>query len=490
MKGYLRLLILSLILPAKLFSAHAYAFDGDPVKIADDLYSGLDPFGTLKKVPVSPAKNLVPNPTKEPCRLAPLSSGTPLGLIEVVEHALCNNPKTRQPWAEVKTRAAEVGVSTSAYLPTLNATLNGAFGNVNTSVQSLSVFSRKGNTTIYGYSLNLNWILFDFGLRGANLSHAQFLLAAANAIQDATLQDVFMAAAQGYYDLLSVQAALAAAIESEKSAQHSFRAAEAKYNAGVGTLADKLQAETTYAESNLKRVKANGELKNAYGVLAATMGLEVSTPLTVQDESADFPDSGFVRSVEALVEEAKQNHPNLRAAQAQLEAAQAKIDAAKAEGLPSLAFTGNLSYKNQSGIPPGDTVDRTNSIGLQVNIPLFEGLGRSYRIQSAKAQAEAKSAELANTEQQVALDVWKSYMALVTETENLKSTDHLLTSATQSFEMAQGRYKAGVGTMIELLNAQSALADARQQRIKATSNWRASRLRLAASLGNLGFWAI
>lgn len=118
----------------------------------------------------------------------------------------------------------------------------------------------------------------------------------------------------------------------------------------------------------------------------------------------------------------------------------------------------------------------------------MKALSRSYRIQSAKAKAETKSSEWANTEQQVSLEVWKSYQSLATE--NVNSTEDLLRSATQSFDVAQGRYKVGAGTIIELLNAQSALTDARQQRIKALSNWRTARLKLVANLGNLGFWAI
>jgi outer membrane protein len=56
--------------------------------------------------------------------------------------------------------------------------------------------------------------------------------------------------------------------------------------------------------------------------------------------------------------------------------------------------------------------------------------------------------------------------------------------------VAQGRYKAGVGSTLELLEAQRAMADAAQQRINALATWRATRLRLAASLGKLGFWSV
>jgi outer membrane protein len=83
------------------------------------------------------------------------------------------------------------------------------------------------------------------------------------------------------------------------------------------------------------------------------------------------------------------------------------------------------------------------------------------------------------------LEVWKSNQALRTEAENLKSIDILLRSARQSFEVAKGRYKAGVGNILELLKAQSDLAGAQQQRILSLTNWQTARLRLAASLGRL-----
>lgn len=470
-----------------IYSISAASSGFDPITTVDEIYSGMDPFSTQDEVPASPAKDMAPNMT-EPCQFTAI--GAPLSLLEAVERALCNNPQTRQAWASVKAQAAQVGISQAAYLPTLNATTGGSYGNNKTTVKGYPFFSRDKRSTVLNYNLKLSWILFDFGLRSANLANAYQLLAVANATQDATLQTVFVTAAQGYYDLLSAHGALDASVDSEKSARGSFMAADAKYMAGAGTLADKLQAQTTYAQASLDRTKASGEFKNAHGTLAIAMGLNANTPLTVDEQSGELPDTAFVKSVDALIEDAKRDHPSLIAAQAQVQAAKAKVDAAKAEGLPSMALTGSVSYNNQTGLAPGDTVTGNDNIGVQVNIPLFEGLGRSYRIQLAKAQVESKTADLANAEQQISLDVWKSYQSLQTETENLRVTDNLSQSATQSFNVAQGRYKAGVGTIIELLSAQSTLASSLQQRIKALSNWRTARLKLASSLGKLGFWAI
>ena len=463
--------------------------DFNPSSVVDDLYSNIDPFSTRDNVATSPAKDMTVILSKEhPCHFTEI--GAPLSLLEAVERALCNNPQTQQTWASVKMQTAQVGASQAAYLPTLNATVEGRYGTNQTTVSGFSqTFSRDNDTVEFSYSLNLTWILFDFGLRSANLTNARLILAAANATQDATLQTVFVTTAQGYYDLLSAMGAFDASVDSEKSARKSFMSADAMHKAGAGTLADKLQAQTKYAQASLDRVKAIGTLKNAHGTLAIAMGLPANTPLTVDKQNTTLPNTAFVKSVDALIEDAKRDHPSLIAAHAQLQAARAKVDAAKAEGLPSVALTGSISFNDQAGTE-GNTTTENDNIGLQVNIPLFEGLKRSYQIQSAKAQVELKKAELDNEEHKISLEVWESYQSLQTETENLKVTDNLSQSATQSFNVAHGRYKTGVGTIIELLSAQSTLADSRQQRILALSNWRTARLKLARSLGRLGFWAM
>ena len=456
------------------------------VAVAD----GLDRIFTQGTVSKSAAKDMLTvAPVRDhPCQLGDLTG--PIDLLEAVERALCNNPQTRQAWANVKAQAAQVGISQAAYLPVVNATLGVTKGDKSVAVTDIAQLSYRVRPTTRSNALNLSWTLFDFGKRRANLDSARHLLAAANATQDVTLQNVFAATAQAYYDSVSAQGALEASEEAERFAKQSLMASDAKYKAGAGSLADKLQAQTTYGQSTLSRVKADGAARNAYGALAIAMGLNANTTFALDTNSATLPDTDFVQSVDTLIDDAKQNHPSMIAAQTQLKAAQANVVEAKAEGQPTLSLTAGIDSNDQLGQSPADTYTRNKSIGIQVNIPLFEGFSRAYRIQSARAQVESKTADLANAEQQVSLNVWKSYQALRTETENLKATGDLLQSATQSFDVARGRYKAGVGNILELLNAQSALANAQQQRIQALSNWRTARLKLAASLGKLGMWAI
>lgn len=431
---------------------------------------------------------------QDPCQFSALS--VPLGLVETVERALCHNPQTRQAWASARSQSALLGAAQAAYLPTVSATLGIAKQKNSTRVSDFPVLNSDTRPTVYSGGLKMSLVLSDFGRRSATVDQAQALLDAANAMHDASLQAAFINAAQAYFDTLTAMAALDASREAEKVAKESLMAAEAKYQTGIGALTDQLQARTAYSQARLDQVRAEGEMKNAQGSLASAMGLAPNTSVLLARQDGKLPDTSFVKPVDELMEEAKRHHPSLIAAQAELKAAQANANATRAEGRPTVSLAGEISRSEQLGQPPGvglapgDTTTSGKSIGIQVNIPLFEGFGRSYRVQSALGQAEVKAAELAKTEQRITLEVWKSYQLLSTETENIKATDDFVRSARESSNVARGRYKAGVGNILELLNAQSALANAEQQRIKSVSNWHTARLKLAANMGNLGLWAI
>ena len=106
-------------------------------------------------------------------------------------------------------------------------------------------------------------------------------------------------------------------------------------------------------------------------------------------------------------------------------------------------------------------------------------------MQQAREQADAAKAAAERTLDQVILDVWSSYYAVQTAAQRVRTTRDLLASAQQSAEVAQGRYRSGVGSILDLLTAQSALADARSQDAQARSLWFLSIAQLAFSTGVL-----
>jgi outer membrane protein len=426
-----------------------------------------DPFGTDSALPPKPALRME-GTVGDPCAAQPFDHA--LNLLEVVNLALCNNPQTHVAWANSQVQAAQVGVSKARYLPNLALSA--------TADKNLSGSTTSENQ--HNIGLTLSYLLYDFGSRAANLENARQLLAAASATQDSTVQAVFLAAVQAYYQAQATYAQLDAALESERAARESFAAAEARYNAGSATPADKLQAQTAYSQATLNRITAEGSMRNAQGTLTNIIGLDANRKVSISPANTMEVPKDFAGDIDALIEEARKQRPDLQAAAAQVKAAEASADAARAAGRPSISLTASANQYNISGID-----SHSSTVGINLNVPIFSGYSTTYSVRAAEAQVDARNAQLEQLRLQVALDVWTAYQNLTTATQSLRTTADLLDSAQQSERVALGRYKAGVGSILDVLNAQSALASARQQRIQSTFNWNISRATLAQAMGSL-----
>jgi len=426
-----------------------------------------DPLGTQSLLPKQQA-------TFVTCTKMNLS--TSLGLSDVVMAALCNNPQTKIAWQTSLYQASLVGVSQSAYLPTLSAT-----GSV---LKSESSETKTGNQE--NISVTLSYLLYDFGKRDATYDNARALLDVALFSENDTIQSVFLSAIQAYYTLFGSNASLEASREAERSALESLNAAKTRYTVGTSTPADTLQAQTAYSQAMLNRIQAEGSVKTAQGELASVLGMMPDTTIALQTPLLAIPDVAFEQNTRALMDEAQRLRPDLMAAGAKIKAAEANVKAAKADTMPSFslsATTGNTDTVF-------NTSQRSSSIGLYVTIPIFTGFNTKYKVQAAQQQLKINEAEYEKLSQDANLDVYKTYQTLISQTQATRTSNDLVASAQASYDLALGRYKAGVGTILDLLTAQSALASAKQQHIQSLYNWYITKASLAKAMGSLDFSTI
>lgn len=429
-----------------------------------------DPWRTESLLPPMSASSLVGKETGQPCATAlPQTALTPQDAVDL---ALCNHPQTREVWATARVQAALLGVARAGYLPGIDGR-----------VAVMRNFNDTADVTQRTAALSLSWLLFDAGQRAASVDNAQQLLDAALATRDATVQSLFLAALQTYYNAQATQAAVLAASEAERSAQESLSAAELRYQVGIATPADRLQAQTAASQARLNRQRAEGDARNALGALANALGFPAQTPLQLAALPAEqrLPQD-FQQNLDAMIAAAQVRRPDLKAAEAQLQAAEASIAVARAQGRPSLALAAGPSWQRTDGVSSNGS-----SIGVVLNVPIFSGFENTYRVRSAEAQRDNRAAQRDRLRNQITLDVWRAYQSLTTATQTLQTTRDLLASAEQSARVALGRYKAGVGNVLDLLSAQSALANARVQRIQAELDWNIYRATLAQSMGALDY---
>ncbi len=414
----------------------------------------------------------------------------PLTLPDLVDLALCRNPATAVAWASVRSAAAGVGIARGAELPSLSVQVGPTlsrtdyFRNQNIQVAPGQSFATTRGTTDLGSTANLalDWLVFDFGGRRARIDAARASQRAALASFADTAQTIALNTVTAYNAVNANRASVTAAEASVAFAIRSFDTARAREVAGVATPSDRLQAQTSRSQAELTLTQARGNLTTSMGQLATVVALPPSTQLDLAPAPPLGSSDLLKTDVDTLIRDAERLRPDILAQRAQVDVAAANVRAARSDLRPSLGLSvqDNLSYA-------ASVNDRnTGSVGLTISVPLFNGFARTYQATQAKAELDRASATAEQTRQNAGLDVFSNYTALDTAIRSLVSARDLIASATAAADIAQGRYKARVGTFTDLLNAQSSLASARQQLVQADFNVRTAQAQLARSIGGIG----
>ncbi len=422
-----------------------------------------------------------------PCGEVP---ARPLTLPDLVDVALCRNPQTAVSWASVRAAAAQVGVAKAAGLPSANVSIGPTLSS-SKSFQDTGFIDANGNL-VGGSSvltqvnssarLAVNYLIFDGGGRRAQIDSATAQQRAALASYADAAQGVVLTVVSAYNSLAANRAVETANVANMAFARQSRDLATGRKRAGVATAADQLQAETSLSQAELTLIQTRGNIATSAAQLAVAIGLPPTVMLSLAPP-APLAKGDLLRSgADALIADAERLRPDIIAARANVDAAAANVRSAQSAGRPSLSVQGANTL---SAIDT--TIDRNvASAGLSLSVPLFSGWNTRYNIAAARAQLDQQKALAEQTRQQAGLSVYTNYVALDNALSSLATARVLVRSATLSADLAQGRYKAGVGTFADLLNAQSALAGARQQLVQSEFNVRTANAQLARAVGSIG----
>ena len=431
-----------------------------------------------------PPKEALP-PARPPARLPDgltpdALTGRTISLAEAIDVALRNSPLTRQSWLLTQAAAADLGSRRSAYYPSIEADF---------SAQRQKLSSLGGSvttlTTTYTPSASLNWLLLDFGGRSGDVAEARRRLWAADFTHDATMNDLVLGVAQAYYSYQGARALLVAQDANVKQADTNYKAAVARHDAGVATIADVLQARTQLSQQRLSYDTVRGQIETYRGQLATALGVPVNLPVDTAALPESVNEDATVASVDRLIAEAESIRPDLAAVRSRAAAARAHVRSVRAAGLPALGASASVSrpyYENADAALPYAS---NYSLGLFLRVPLFTGFKTAYDTKSAEAQADAADAGAESTSQLVIFQVWNSYYGLTTAAEQVRASRDLLESARESAEVARGRYREGVGSILDLLIAESAYANALAQDVRSRAGFLLAMAQLAHDTGTV-----
>jgi len=429
----------------------------------------------------TPAPETVPESPQNSARITLpediLKGGQALSLLKIVDIALRNNPETAAAWAQARSAAAAYESNKGTYYPQLGATVGTSYirGHRDDGETSYSQRDSLG-------ALELNWLIFDFGGREAALDEAREALIAADWSHNAVIQNIIFEVEKAYYNYVTAKVLLEAQHATYREAETNMAASKDRHHAGVATIADVLQAKTSLAQAKLAMDIIEGQIQTTRGALATAMGLPANTPYDIVVPKKEIPLKETLEKVEAYFAQAEKKRPDLAATRAQARKAGANVRKVEAQAYPFINGTANW----------GNTYYGTTALykdnysgALQLSVPIFTGFSQRHNEQQARADEEAARARLNRLEQQVVLEVWTSYYNLKTAEQRVRTSEDLLNSATESYQVALGRYKAGVGSILDLLSAQSALEGARAQRVQANADWFISLAALARDTGTL-----
>ena len=308
-------------------------------------------------------------------------------------------------------------------------------------------------------------------------------LFAANLAHNATLQNTVLQAEVAYFTYMATSSLLSAERSAVAEARANLTAAERRNTVGLATIADVLQARTALSQEQLNLETIQGSLQAARGSLASALGLPANLPFELEPLPTEIPVGKISLSVDSVINNALRNRPDLAGARAEAAAAGARVRVARAAALPSLFLGGNAARTYSQ---PPTFAGPSYSMSLGLAIPIFNGFSRQYNIAAARAQADAANAFADQTRAGRDHTGFVSYYALQTAEQRVATADDLLASAQQSVQVAAGRYREGVGSIIDLLTAQTALANARAQQVQSRWQWYTALAQLARDAGVLG----
>jgi outer membrane protein len=402
----------------------------------------------------------------------------PRSLGDLVDLALSRDPTTRAAWHDARAAVATAGGSRAAYLPDLSAA--GTFGRSETA----AIPGRAGwSSTSLGASASVSWLLLDLGQRAATVRTSDLLARAASLGHLAAVLDLVLRVQDGYYGYLAARALVAAQGATVKQAETNLAAAEDRRRAGVATIADVLQARTAASQARLALQQLEGNALILRGQLATLVGLPPTAELEVGELPARVDVDGAVPEVDALLAEASARNPDLARARALADAAEAQATATARSNLPTLSAQAGAS-RTWYVDPSSFTATGWNA-GLVLSFPITRGIANAYAAVAARETAAAARDRADATAQGVLVGVWSAYQTLRPSVRRVQTSRDLLESATASADVAAARYRQGVGSILDVLNAQSALAVARAEDVSARTDFFLSLANLARATGRL-----
>ena len=423
-------------------------------------------------------------PPSQQSALSP--TGRLLTIEDAVRIGLESHPRITSAYERVGSQQAVLGQQMSAYYPTIvlsNLYRTGtASGTTGISAVGFDFFQSAAA---------FNMTIYNFGKREGTVQAARETLDATKEDYASTAQDIVLAIKQAYYTYLTAQAIVNVRKDTVRSRDLLVKQAQGFYEVGTRARIDVARAEANLYSAQADLITAENAVKIAWVTLRNAMG---SPRLPEQPVADDTPEVTFSMNLAGARDVAFDSRTELKSFEAQKRAADQLLAVARRNHLPDIIFDalyGRRHVSNDTAKVGNQTIlldtfplKPVYQVQLTVNIPIFDGFRTTNRVQETLHNYKNVVAQEEDRKQQIALEVEQSYLRVVETQERIKSTESAAKAAKENLDLAKGRYEVGVGSIIEITDAESIYTDAQTTYIRTIYDYKIADAQLARAMGD------
>ena len=332
------------------------------------------------------------------------------------------------------------------------------------------------SSSLYSMDASLRKLIFDF-------NHTRSLIISALAKESASFQnltkvqaDVVLDVKRSFYKHLQNEKLTELYELNLENQKEHLNMARERYRAGVGLPFDVVRAQAAVAEAVFNLTQANAEFSLSRLNLAISMGIDPRVPL---ETVALQEDEVEISNLESLYDQALTIRPEILSAQFELESAKKELDAMRSGNAPVISAQANWNSRDRRLLPDYGYF----TMGVYADFTLYDGGLNAGKIEQAQAVEMACQAKYELARQEVVRDVSSAYLLLQNAKQALSMSIIESESAIEAHRLANGRYKAGVGILLDVLDSQNAMLKAEMNVISANSLLNQARAELKWAIG-------
>ena len=405
--------------------------------------------------------------------------GKPLNLEQCLAIALKYHPTLQSSLSSVEASKARMEQALAAYYPQVN--FNSTYTASTANVFGSGPFFRGGtyNWTFYDFFAvgpTLTQTIYDFGRTPNTVKINRENTRASQQDLITTKQTVVLNVKQAYFTFIQAGRIVKVAEDTVKQVQDHLDQARGFYQAGTRPKIDVTKAEVDLANAELALIQARNSLQVARVTLNNAMGLRESLSFPIED-TLDFKKLEI--TLQEILQAAYEQRPEIVGLKARELGQEATVKLTQASYYPVLS--GNASYLFR-GLHI-DNLFWDMTIGATLSIPIFSGFSSPNQVAEARANLRNLKSQEESLKQNIRLESEQAFLSLRALEEGIRVTEKARDQAQENFDLATGRYQVGVGSPLEITDAEISLANARVNYIKALAAYKIAEASIEKAMG-------